>query len=115
MGEVFDSRKEMYRYMDLRFLLRAGAISDLQRQVVYELIPAQREKSTEVYKKGPRKGQPKEGKIIEKAVTYAADFVYVDNSTGKTVVEDVKGVRTKEYILKRKMMLFLKGIRIKEY
>ena len=74
----------------------------------------QREKSTRVYKKGRKKGQPIEGKIIEKAVTYIADFVYIDNATGKTIVEDCKGFHTKEYILKRKMLLYLKGIRIKE-
>lgn len=113
-GEVFDSKRECYRYMDLKLLESCGAISDLRRQVVYELIPAQREKSTRVYKKGRKKGQPIEGKIIEKAVTYVADFVYIDNATGKTIVEDCKGFYTKEYILKRKMLLYLKGIRIKE-
>ena len=113
-GEVFDSKREYYRYMDLKLLESCGAISGLQRQVVYELIPAQREKSTRVYKKGRKKGQPIEGKVIEKAVTYIADFVYTDNATGKTIVEDCKGFHTKEYILKRKMLLYLKGIRIKE-
>lgn len=114
LGEVFDSKREMYRYMDLRLLLTCGAISDLRRQVVYELIPAQREKSTKVYKKGRKKGQPIEGKIIEKAVTYIADFVYTDTATGKEVVEDTKGMRTKEYIIKRKLMLYIHGIKIQE-
>ena len=95
-GEVFDSKREMYRYMDLKFLERCGAISDLKRQVTYELIPVQREKSTRVYQKGRKKGQPIEGKIIEKAVTYIADFVYTDIATGKEVVEDVKGMRTRD-------------------
>ena len=113
-GIVFDSKREMYRYMDLKMLLLCGAISDLRRQVVYELIPAQREKSTRVYKKGRKKGQPIEGKIIEKAVNYVADFVYIDSVTGKEVVEDAKGMRTKEYILKRKMLLYFHGIKIKE-
>ena len=115
LGEVFDSKREMYRYMDLRMLLTCGAISNLQRQVVYELIPAQREKSTRVYKKGRKKGQPIEGKIIEKAVTYIADFVYTDNATGKEVVEDAKGMRTRDYIIKRKLMLFIHGIKIREW
>lgn len=114
-GIVFDSKREMYRYMDLKMLLLCGAISDLRRQVVYELIPAQREKSTRVYKKGKKKGQPVEGKIIEKAVTYVADFVYIDNATGKEVVEDAKGMRTREYILKRKLMLYIHGIKIREW
>ena len=114
LGEVFDSKREMYRYMDLKFFVTCGAISDLRRQVVYELIPAQREKSTRVYKKGRKKGQPIEGKIIEKAVSYVADFVYTDNATGKEVVEDVKGMRTKDYIIKRKLMLYIHGIKIRE-
>ena len=114
LGEVFDSKREMYRYMDLRMLLTCGAISNLQRQVVYELIPAQREKSTRVYKKGRKKGQPIEGKIIEKAVTYIADFVYTDMATGKEVVEDAKGMRTRDYIIKRKLMLYVHGIKIQE-
>jgi hypothetical protein len=116
LGETFDSRKEARRYAELLLLEKAGHISDLRRQVSYELIPAQREVSSDVYKRGARKGKTKEGKIIEKAVRYVADFVYIDNATGEEVVEDVKGgVRTKEYVLKRKMMLFLKGIRITEY
>lgn len=113
-GEVFDSKREYYRYMDLMLLLKCGAISDLKRQVVYELIPAQREKSTRVYKKGRKKGQPIEGKIIEKAVIYIADFVYIDTATGKEVVEDAKGMRTKDYIIKRKLMLYIHGIKIRE-
>jgi hypothetical protein len=101
--------------MDLKLYETCGAISNLRRQVVYELIPAQREKSTRVYKKGRKKGRPIPGKIIEKAVTYIADFVYIDNSDGKEVVEDAKGVRTKEYIIKRKLMLFIHGIKIQEW
>lgn len=93
---------------------RAGEISDLRRQVPYELIPAQREPSERVYQKGPKKGQPIPGKIIERAVFYVADYVYTDNKTGKTVVEDTKGVKTKDYIIKRKLMLFLHGIRVQE-
>lgn len=114
-GEVFDSKRECYRYMDLKLLESCGSISDLKRQVVYELIPVQREKSTKVYKKGRKKGQPIEGKVIEKAVTYIADFVYTDNATGKEVVEDAKGMRTKDYIIKRKLMLYIHGIKIQEW
>lgn len=114
-SEVFDSKREYYRYMDLKLLETCGAISDLKRQVVYELIPVQREKSTKVYKKGRKKGQPIEGKIIEKAVTYIADFVYTDTTTGKEVVEDAKGMRTRDYIIKRKLMLYIHGIKIREW
>ena len=113
-GRVFDSKREMYRYMDLKMLLLCCAISDLRRLVVYELIPAQREKSSRVYKKGRKKGQPIEGKVIEKAVTYIADFVYMDNVAGKEIVEDTKGMRTRDYIIKRKLMLYINGIKIQE-
>ena len=113
-GIAFDSKREAMRYQDLNFLEMCGAIKDLKRQVVFELIPAQREKSTKVYKKGRKKGQPIEGKIIEKAVTYIADFTYIDSVTGKMVVEDAKGMRTRDYILKRKMLLYFHGIRIRE-
>ena len=113
-GEVFDSKREYYRYMDLKLLEGCGAISDLKRQVKYELIPVQREKSTRVYTKGRKKGQPIEGKIIEKAVSYVADFVYIDSTTGREVVEDAKGMRTKDYIIKRKLMLYIHGIKIRE-
>lgn len=113
-GEEFDSKRECYRYIDLKFLEDCGAISNLRRQVKYELIPTQREKSTKVYKKGRKKGQPREGKIIEKAVTYIADFTYTDAATGETVVEDSKGFRTKEFVIKRKLMLYVHGIKIRE-
>lgn len=108
-GKIFDSRKEARRFIELQMLLQAGAISELETQKKYILIPAQREPDTV----GPR-GGVKPGKVIEKAVYYVADFVYKDNATGETIVEDTKGKRTKEYILKRKMLLFFRGIRIRE-
>lgn len=95
-GQTFDSRKEYRRFCELRLLEKAGEVADLRRQVRFELLPAQRI----------------DGKVVERSVTYIADFTYTEN--GQTVVEDTKGVRTKEYILKRKMMLFFHGIVIKE-
>ena len=114
-GEVFDSQREYYRYKALKQFEISGIIRDLRRQVVYELIPAQREKSTRVYKKGRKKGQPIPGKVIEKAVNYVADFVYIVNYDGKEVVEDAKGMRTKDYVIKRKLMLYIHGIKIQEW
>lgn len=111
-GIIFDSKKEGKRFMELSLLEKAGVIQNLQRQVKYELIPCQHEKSTEVYKKGIKKGQLKPGKVLERQCEYIADFVYQEN--GKTVVEDTKGFRTAEYIIKRKLMLYIHGIRIKE-
>ena len=95
-GETFDSVKEYRRFCELRLLERAGAVTDLQRQVKFELIPAQRI----------------DGKVVERACSYVADFVYTEN--GQQVVEDAKGMRTQEYRLKRKLMLWVHGIRIRE-
>ena len=91
-GMPFDSKREAERWRELRLLERAGEISDLRRQVRYELVP-----------KMPG----------ERPVDYIADFVYRDKD-GNEVVEDVKGVRTREYIIKRKLMLWRHGIRIRE-
>ena len=107
-GEVFDSKKEYRRWKELILLVKAGKISKLQRQVKYTLIPSQREPDI----RGPR-GGIRPGKLIEREVSYIADFVYTDKA-GQIVVEDCKGLRTKEYIIKRKLMLHEYGIRIKE-
>ena len=111
-GITYDSKKEYRRHQELSLLERVGTIQDLRRQVKFILIPAQREPSTEIYQKGAKKGCLKPGKLVERECSYIADFVYKED--GKTVVEDTKGVRTKEYILKRKMMLHFYGIKIKE-
>ena len=94
----YDSRKEHRRANELRLMKRAGLISNLREQVSYEIIPAQR---------------GADGKVLERACNYIADFVYTDKD-GKTVVEDTKGLKTKEYIIKRKLMLHVHGIRITE-
>lgn len=99
-GITFDSVKEAHRYSELILLQRAGKIKDLRRQWKYVLIPSQ---YAEV--DGKRK-------CIERECTYVADFVYLQD--GEIIVEDTKGFRTPEYKIKRKLMLFLKGIRIKE-
>ena len=96
-GMTFDSIREARRYRTLRLLEDAGDIHNLRRQVKFVLIPTQRI----------------DGKLIEKECSYKADFVYED-ADGKTVVEDAKGVRTDAYIIKRKLMLWRYGIRIKE-
>lgn len=106
-GNTFDSRKEYRRFCELSLLQRAGAITDLHRQVEFELIPAQREPDTIGVRGGVKKG-----KTLELAVKYVADFVYKEN--GKTIVEDTKGFKTKDYIIKRKLMLWVHGIKIKE-
>lgn len=106
-GVTYDSKKEYRRFCELSMLEKAGEITDLRRQVDFELIPAQREPDTI-----GSSGGIKKGKLIERKCSYRADFVYKEN--GKTVVEDTKGMRTKDYIIKRKLMLYVHGIRIRE-
>ena len=111
-GIEFDSKKEARRYQELLLLQKAGEIYMLERQKMYELLPAQREPDTV----GKRGGVIK-GKLLERAVEYVADFVYTDKN-GKTVVEDVKGFREggayAVFVLKRKLMLYRYGIKIIE-
>lgn len=113
----YDSSKEARRAAELRLLERAGEISGLREQVRYELIPAQYDKTGKDGTPGasPSRKAPRL-KLLERKCEYVADFVYTDNKTGETVVEDVKGgnFRTPEYVIKRKLMLFVNGIRIKE-
>lgn len=94
----FDSRKEASRWDELCLMERAGKIYGLCCQPVFELIPAQKIN----------------GAVVERPVKYRADFLYFDTKTGEKVIEDVKGVRTEAYIIKRKLMLFLHGERVKE-
>lgn len=112
-GAIHDSRKEANRWCELTLLERAGKISNLQRQVPFELIPAQYESFERYGKNGKRL---KDGqRCIEKSVVYIADFVY--NEDGKKVVEDVKSAATKKkesYIIKRKLLLWLTGIKLRE-
>ena len=92
-GITFDSVKEASRYQELRMLERAGEITGLVRQQKIELIP-----KTKLYR----------------ACYYVCDFIYFDKRENKTIYEDVKGVRTKEYLLKRKLLYWRHGIEIKE-
>lgn len=95
-GITFDSLKEYRRFCELSLLEKAGAITELKRQVKYELIPSQRIN----------------GKVVERSCAYVADFVYRQN--GEIIVEDTKGFKTKDYIIKRKLLLYIYGIKIKE-
>lgn len=116
-GMEFDSKAEYRRWCELCLLEKAGKISGLCRQVKYELIPAQRAESTGVYKAGPQKGLPKPGAVIEMATSYVADFIYFGED-GKLVVEDVKGCKKGAaydlFAIKRKLMLYVHGIKVKE-
>ena len=96
----FDSIKEFKRYLLLREEEKIGRIKNLQRQVKFELIPKQTDSN---------------GKLIERACYYIADFVY--EKQGKQVVEDVKSritVSVASFVIKRKLMLYKHNISIKE-
>lgn len=110
-GEIFDSQREYNRYRELLLLVRAGKIHDLFRQVKFELIPAQYE-SYERYSDKTGKRLKDGRRCVERAVDYIADFVYWEGD--RMIVEDAKGVRTDEYILKRKLMLAVHGVKIRE-
>ena len=97
-GQVFDSVKEFHRWGCLKLMERACKIHHLQRQVKFVLIPAQKDEKT--------------GKVLERECSYVADFTYYED--GKYVVEDCKGYRTDTYKLKKKLCLWVHGIRIKE-
>lgn len=97
-GITFDSVKESRRYTELKLLQRGGYIKNLQLQVPYVIIPSQRDK---------------DGKVVDRAIKYYADFVY-DTPEGEQVVEDAKGVRTDVYRLKKKLLRYIHGITIKE-
>lgn len=90
IGDIcFDSKFEAERYSTLRIMEKSGIISDLRLQVAYSLDVNG-----------------------VKICTYIADFVYIENA--KTVVEDAKGVKTPEYRLKKKLMLAIHNIDIRE-
>lgn len=92
----FDSKREAKRAQTLKIEESAGLIADLQFQVKYELVPA----------------QYIAGKCVERAISYKADFAY--KREGLLVIEDSKGYKTPEYIIKRKLMLWMHGIQINE-
>lgn len=105
-GIRFDSRKEANRYAELKILEKSGAISDLQMQKKFVLIPKQTDPDTK--------------RVVERECSYLADFYYYDTQNKKWVCEDVKGYRDPasatyaKYIIKRKLMLSVHGIRIIE-
>lgn len=96
----FDSVHEFSRWQELKLMQKAGEIYDLQRQVPFVLIPTQKDELT--------------GKVLERECKYIADFVYRSCKNGRIVVEDAKGAKTEVYKLKKKIMLYRHGIRIRE-
>lgn len=99
-GILFASKLERQRYDQLKLLERAGKIKGLQRQVPYEFTETISACRPEV--------------SISRKRTYVADFTYYEVCMGP-VVEDVKGVLTKEYKEKKYWMRNLYGIEIHEW
>ena len=113
-GEIHDSRKEANRWEELLLLQKAGELSDLRRQVKFQLLAPQYEE----VKRFSKKGQPLKPsrRILERGVDYIADFVY--KKDGEVVVEDVKGYKKGAayavFAIKRKLMLMIHGIKVQE-
>jgi len=95
-GIVCDSGREALRYSQLLLMQKAGEILNLERQIPFELIPKQRLSN---------------GKC-ERSCKYILDFRYIKN--GVEICEDSKGVKTPDYVIKRKLMLHKFGIEILE-
>lgn len=94
-GIPFSSKREAFRYCDLRILEKAGKIHGLRLQVPFELAPS--------VKIAGRMRPP---------LRYIADFVYLEH--GVPVVEDCKGYRTDVYKIKRHLMATVHSIHIRE-
>lgn len=82
-GIKFDSKLECERYKELKLLEKAKMIEDLRLQVRLEIVPKQ---------------------AGERNVVYVADFMYFDKTLNKCIIEDTKGIKTKDYIIKRKLV-----------
>jgi len=93
---VFASKLEMNRYLELKLMVKAGEIRDLQLQPQFELQPA----------------FERNGKHYQ-AITYIGDFAYFDMKTKKRVIEDVKGMATEVFKIKRKMFHFLHNMELR--
>lgn len=105
-GKTYDSMKEFRRFNELALLEKAGAIKDLETQVKFVLLPAQYER---IFDKKTKRWKDV---CIERECAYYADFTYEEN--GERIVEDTKGFKTPEYRIKRKLMYYIHGIRIRE-
>lgn len=103
-GNIFDSKAEYRRWVELKREESLGVITNLQRQVEYQLLPTQKLDTPRKNGERVQRNEPR--------VKYIADFVY--ERDGATIVEDVKGIKTDSYVLKRKLMKYIHGIEIKE-
>lgn len=106
-GVRFASKREAARYQELKLLERAGKIEDLELQPEFAIhVPIMTGTVKGAVKSVPVRSVP--------VAVYRADFAYVDWYSGGRVVEDVKGVRTPVYRLKKKLVEAQYGVRIHE-
>ena len=108
-GKLFDSKREMQRYVVLKEAEEKGLISDLRTQVTFELIPA----ITEEYVEYLKTKDKIKTRVLQRAVTYKADFVYIKDD--EEIIEDVKiskALIPKEFALKEKIFFWKYGKRI---
>ena len=89
----FDSAKEWRRNQELEALQRAGEISELNRQVPFVLMPSYTI-ADETTRQGFR---------TVREIRYIADFTY-RLKDGTRIIEDVKGMQTDVFKLKRKLL-----------
>lgn len=92
-GIAFPSKKEARRYAELKILLKAKKILHLELQPEYE-FPIK-------YDSG-------------RHIKYRADFRYIDCESAKVIIEDVKGMKTPVYKIKKAMMRYFHGIEVNE-
>lgn len=109
-GILFDSKKEMQRFVFLKDAEEQGLISNLQRQVKFELLPAIKEK----YIKHLKTKEKECERTVQLAISYTCDFQY--EKDGVVVVEDIKpspALIPKEFVLKEKLFRYKYGFSIK--
>lgn len=88
-GHIFPSKAEARRYQELKLMLAAGEIADLELQPVYILQESFKDEH------GNR----------HRAIAYVADFRYIEAASGTVIVEDVKGMQTDVFKIKLKLLL----------
>jgi hypothetical protein len=97
-GTIFHSQRECKHYEELLLLQAVGDIYGLKTQTLFTLVPCQMESSK---------------RVAERPVTYRCDFDYFDRQ-GRRHIEDSKGEKTQQYIIRRKLMLWVHQIKVEE-
>ena len=108
---VFDSKSEYERYLLLLDMERNGLITDLKRQVTYELLPQQ----TKVVRKALKTKVKEVVKVAEQDMKYTCDFTYYDKD-GEFIAEEFKGSRyciDDSIRIKKKLLYYVHGIELK--